>query len=69
VSDLAIASYHYNSLMLCVWLGYCILSLHQFDMGGAAATLGAARIIAELEPQGVEVHFIVAACENMIAGK
>lgn len=38
------------------------------DMGGAAATLGAASIIAALEPEGVEVHFIVAACENMIAG-
>ncbi|GAX85907.1 hypothetical protein CEUSTIGMA_g13323.t1 [Chlamydomonas eustigma] len=46
-----------------------MIEMMKFDMGGAAATLGAARIIAELEPQGVEVHFIVAACENMIAGK
>ena len=41
----------------------------QFDMGGAAATLGAARIIAETAPGGVEVHFIIAACENMVAGR
>lgn len=25
--------------------------------------------MAELAPKGVEVHFIVAACENMVAGK
>lgn len=37
--------------------------------GGAGATLGAARIIAALQPAGgPEVHFIVAACENMVAG-
>lgn len=41
----------------------------KFDMGGAGATLGAARIIAETQPQGVEVHFIIAACENMVDGK
>lgn len=46
-----------------------MIEMMKFDMGGAAATLGAARIIAELQPQGVEVHFIVAACENMVAGK
>jgi len=39
------------------------------DMGGAAAVLGAARIIAELQPPGLEVHFITASCENMISGK
>jgi leucyl aminopeptidase len=38
-------------------------------MGGAAATLGAARIIAEVAPLGVEVHFLVAACENMVSGR
>ncbi len=36
--------------------------------GGAGATLGAARIVGALQPQGPEVHFIVAACENMVAG-
>ena len=46
-----------------------MIEMMKFDMGGAAATLGAARIIAELAPQGVEVHFIVAACENMVAGR
>ena len=33
------------------------------DCGGAAAILGAARAIAQLEPEGVEVHFVIAACE------
>lgn len=45
-----------------------MIELMKFDMGGAAATLGAARILAETKPAGVEVHFIVAACENMVAG-
>ena len=42
--------------------------MHQmkFDCGGAAAVLGAARAIAALAPEGVEVNVIVAACENMI---
>jgi len=38
------------------------------DMGGGAATLGAAKAIAQLKPS-VEVHFICAATENMISGK
>ena len=37
-------------------------------MGGSASVLGAARAIAELKPNNIEVHFIVAACENMING-
>jgi leucyl aminopeptidase len=41
----------------------------KFDCGGSAAVLGAARAIGMLEPEGVEVHFIVAACENMINQK
>jgi len=45
------------------------MELMKFDMGGAAATLGAARAIAELKPAGVLVHFIVAATENMPSGK
>ncbi len=39
----------------------------KMDMGGAAATLGAAKTIGTLKPN-VEVHFIVAATENMISG-
>ena len=31
--------------------------------------LGAARSIAALSPEGVEVHFIVAACENMVSAE
>ena len=40
----------------------------KYDMGGAGATLGAAKAIAQLKPD-VEVHFISAATENMISGK
>ncbi len=40
----------------------------KYDMGGSAAVLGAARTIAELKPNNIEVNFIVAACENMING-
>lgn len=46
-----------------------MIELMKFDMGGAAATLGAAQAVAELEPPHVEVHFIIAACENMVSGK
>ena len=44
------------------------IEMMKYDMGGSAAVLGAARAIAELKPPGVEVHVIVAACENMISG-
>jgi leucyl aminopeptidase len=40
----------------------------KMDMGGAAATLGAAKAIAQLKPD-VEVHFISAVTENMISGR
>ncbi|MEM9136434.1 MAG: leucyl aminopeptidase [Cyanobacteria bacterium P01_F01_bin.42] len=40
----------------------------KMDMGGSAATLGAAKVIATLRPD-VEVHFIIAATENMISGR
>jgi leucyl aminopeptidase len=40
-----------------------MMELMKFDCGGAAAVLGAARATAELAPEGVEAHFIVAACE------
>jgi leucyl aminopeptidase len=39
----------------------------KMDMGGGAATLGAAKAIGSIEPD-VEVHFICAATENMISG-
>lgn len=39
----------------------------KMDMGGSATTLGAAKVIGQLKP-AVEVHFIVAATENMISG-
>ena len=40
----------------------------KMDMGGGAATLGAAKAIAQLKPE-VEVHFVCAATENMISGR
>jgi leucyl aminopeptidase len=40
----------------------------KMDMGGSAATLGAAKVVGLLKPD-VEVHFIVAATENMISGR
>ncbi len=40
----------------------------KYDMGGSAAVIGAARAIAQLKPEKIEVHFIVATCENMING-
>ncbi|KAF5469485.1 hypothetical protein F2P56_013552 [Juglans regia] len=46
----------------------CSIELMKFDMGGSAAVLGAAKAIGLIKPPGVEVHFIVAACENMISG-
>uniref|UniRef100_M8C567 Leucine aminopeptidase 2, chloroplastic n=1 Tax=Aegilops tauschii TaxID=37682 RepID=M8C567_AEGTA len=42
--------------------------LVKFDMGGSAAVFGAEKALAQIKPPGVEVHFIVAACENMIRG-
>jgi leucyl aminopeptidase len=44
------------------------IEMMKYDMGGSAAVLGAARTIAERRPEGVEVHVIVASCENMISG-
>ena len=35
----------------------------------AGAVLGAARCIGGLAPPGVEVHFIIAACENMVSAE
>jgi leucyl aminopeptidase len=44
------------------------IEMMKTDMGGAGATLGAAKAIGQLKPD-VEVHFIVAATENMISGR
>ncbi|XP_076956977.1 leucine aminopeptidase 2, chloroplastic-like [Bidens hawaiensis] len=44
------------------------MKLMKFDMGGSAAVLGAAKALGQIKPPQVEVHFIVAACENMISG-
>lgn len=42
----------------------------QFDMGGAAAVLGAADTLSKSKPATAgRVHVIVAACENMVDGK
>jgi len=46
-----------------------MIEMMKFDMGGSGAVIGAARAIAELQPEGAEVHFVVASCENMVAGK
>ncbi|KAK7291954.1 hypothetical protein RIF29_07526 [Crotalaria pallida] len=46
----------------------CSIELMKFDMGGSAAVFGAAKALGQIKPLGVEVHFIVAACENMISG-
>ena len=43
------------------------IEMMKIDMGGAAAVLGAAKAIAQLEPE-VEVHFISATTENMVSG-
>ncbi len=47
----------------------CMIEKMKFDMGGAGAVLGTARAIGDLAPEGVEVHFIIAACENMLSDK
>jgi len=43
-----------------------MMELMKFDCGGAGAVLGAAKAIGQMAPKGVEAHFFVAACENMI---
>lgn len=42
------------------------IEMMKVDMGGAGATLGAAKAIAQLKPD-VEVHFVSAVTENMIS--
>jgi leucyl aminopeptidase len=49
-----------------------MMEVMKFDCGGAAALLGAARVLGTMQEQflpNVQVHFIVAACENMINDK
>lgn len=41
----------------------------KIDMAGAAAVFGCASIIGAIKPKHTEVHFIVAAAENMIDSK
>jgi leucyl aminopeptidase len=43
------------------------IEMMKTDMGGAGATFGAAKAIAQIKPD-VEVHFITATTENMISG-
>ncbi|PLS69486.1 MAG: leucyl aminopeptidase [Cyanobacteria bacterium M5B4] len=45
------------------------IEMMKIDMAGAAAALGCAHTIGALQPQNLEVHFIIAACENMISGR
>merc|ERR1719330_1513266 len=45
-----------------------MIEMMKFDMGGSATALGAAAAIARLKPKDVEVHIVVATCENMISG-
>ena len=49
-------------------VGAAQIDMMKFDMGGSAAVLGAMLSIAELKPAGVEVHMVVASCENMVNG-
>ena len=44
------------------------IELMKFDMGGCGAVLGAARTLAQLKPDGLEIHVISATTENMISG-
>ncbi|EFN59475.1 hypothetical protein CHLNCDRAFT_33905 [Chlorella variabilis] len=46
-----------------------MIEMMKFDMGGSGATLGAAKAISLMKPEGVQVHFIIASCENMVDGR
>jgi len=46
-----------------------MIEMMKFDMGGSAATLGAAKIVGLMQPEGVEAHFIIASCENMVSAE
>jgi len=49
-------------------VGASQIEMMKYDMGGSAAVLGAAKSLGAIKPEGLEIHFIVAACENMING-
>ena len=49
-------------------VGASQIEMMKYDMGGSAAVLGAAKALGAIKPDGLEIHFIVAACENMING-
>ena len=49
-------------------VGASQIEMMKYDMGGSAAVLGAAKVLGAIKPEGLEIHFIVAACENMING-
>ncbi|MEB3291982.1 MAG: leucyl aminopeptidase [Synechococcales bacterium] len=49
-------------------VGASSIEMMKTDMGGAGATFGAAKAIAQLKPD-VEVHFVSAITENMVSGK
>jgi hypothetical protein len=44
-------------------------SLRFLSRLSSCITAGAARAVAALQPEGVEAHFVVAACDNMINEK
>eukprot|EP00891_Asterochloris_glomerata_P007294 jgi/Astpho2/7294/Aster-01600 len=50
-------------------VGASMIEYMKFDMGGSGGVLGAAKALSLLKPEGVEVHFCVASCENMVDGK
>ena len=45
------------------------IELMKFDMGGCGAVLGAARSLAELRLEGIEIHIISATTENMVSAE
>ncbi len=49
-------------------VGASQIEMMKYDMGGSASVLGAAKAIGGIKPEGIEIHFIIAACENMING-
>ena len=49
-------------------VGASQIEMMKYDMGGSASVLGAAKALGAIKPEGLEIHFIVAACENMING-
>ncbi len=49
-------------------VGASQIEMMKYDMGGSAAVIGAARAIAQIRPEEVEIHFLIATCENMVNG-